>query len=103
LKTGKVRSDKQRIFVFGWMAGSIVESCLVSTLHRPIETNTPKICNLSIIPHQLILSPFLMTPQRHFSFSISEEMDGLMDFLFIRSFFLGIRPLKNTKNHRLKF
>jgi len=36
-----------------------------------------------------------MTSQHHFSFSFSEEMDGLIDFLFVRSLFLDIRPSKN--------
>jgi len=36
-----------------------------------------------------------MTSQRHFSFSFPEEMDGLIDFLFVRSFFLGLQKYQN--------
>jgi len=39
----------------------------------------------------------MMTSQRHFSFPFSEEMDDLIDFLFVRSLFFGIRPSKNIK------
>jgi len=38
-----------------------------------------------------------MTSQQHFSFSFPKEMDGLIDFLFVSSLFLGIRPSKNIK------
>jgi len=31
-----------------------------------------------------------MTLQRHFSFLFPEKMDGLNDFIFVRSLFLGI-------------
>jgi len=42
-----------------------------------------------------------MISQRHFSFP--EEMGGLIDFLFVRSLFLDIRPLKKIKKLILKF
>jgi len=38
-----------------------------------------------------------MTSQRHFSFSFPEEMDGLIDFLFVPSCFSGLQPSKNIK------
>jgi len=38
-----------------------------------------------------------MTSQRHFSFSFPEEMYGSIDFIFVRSLFLGTQPSKNTK------
>jgi len=38
-----------------------------------------------------------MTTQRHFSISFPEEMEGLIDFLFVRSSFLGIQLSKNIK------
>jgi len=40
-----------------------------------------------------------MTSQRHFSFSFPEEIDGLMDFIFVRTrtLFLSKRPSKNIK------
>jgi len=43
-----------------------------------------------------------MASQRHFSFSFPEEMDGLIDFLFVRSLFLGIRPSKNIKKSDIR-
>jgi len=43
-----------------------------------------------------------MTPQRHFSFSFPEEMNGLIDFLFVRSLFLDIRPFKSIKKFETK-
>jgi len=38
-----------------------------------------------------------MTSQRYFLFSFPEEMDGLLDFLFVLSLFLGIQPSRNIK------
>jgi len=39
----------------------------------------------------------------NFSFSFPEEMDGLIDFLFVhRSLFLSIRPSKNIKKSEIK-
>jgi len=43
-----------------------------------------------------------MTSQRHYSFSIPEELDGLIDFVFVRSLFLGIPPLKYIKKSDIK-
>jgi len=42
--------------------------------------------------HRLILAS-----QRHFSFLFPEEMNGLIDFLFVHSLFLDIRPSRNIK------
>jgi len=39
----------------------------------------------------------MLTSQRHFSFLFPEEMDGLIDFIFVRSLLLGIRPSKQIK------
>jgi len=36
-----------------------------------------------------------MTSQRQFKFLFLEEIDGSIDYLFVRSLFLGIRPSKN--------
>jgi len=33
---------------------------------------------------------------------IPEEMDGLIDYLFVRSLFLGIRPSKHIKKSDIK-
>jgi len=60
-----------------------VESTAVSTLHRSIEKNMPKISSLPIFPHLFILALFLMTSQRQFWFSFPEEMDASIDFLFV--------------------
>jgi len=38
----------------------------------------------------------------HFSISLSEEMVGLFDFLFVRSSFLGVRQWKNIKKSDIK-
>jgi len=43
-----------------------------------------------------------MTSQRHFSFTFPKEMDGLIDFLFVSSLFLGIGPSKNMKKLNIK-
>jgi len=43
-----------------------------------------------------------MTLQRYFSFSFPEKMDGLIDFLFVRSLFLGIRPSKTMNKSDIK-
>jgi len=88
-----VKYDIQRI-LFSDQSGE-VESTAVSTLHRSIQKNTQKICNLSIYPHWLILALFLMTSQCHFSFSFPEQMDGWIDFLSVRSLFLDIETSKN--------
>jgi len=37
---------------------------------------------------------------RQFSFFFPEEMDGSIDFLFVRSLFLSKRPSKNCKKIR---
>jgi len=39
-----------------------------------------------------------MTSQRHFFFSFPEEMDGSIDFIFVRSLFFGLRSSKKYKN-----
>jgi len=36
----------------------------------------------------------MMTSQYHFFFSFPEEIDGLIDFLFVRMLFLSVRPSK---------
>jgi len=69
--TKAVKYDIQRIVVLGWKWTAL------STLNRK---NSPKMCNLSIYPHLLIFTLFLMTSQRHFSFFFPEEMNGLIDF-----------------------
>jgi len=58
-----------------------VESIAASTLHRSDEKNLPRIC--IDISTSIYFSPLLMTSMRHFSFSFPEEMDGLIDFLFL--------------------
>jgi len=60
-----------------------VESIVVSTLHSSSEKNTPTMRDLSIFKHRLILALFLMTSQRHFSFSFLEELYGWVDFVFV--------------------
>jgi len=37
-----------------------------------------------------------MTSQCHFSFFFPEEMDGSIDYLFVRGLFLGIGPIKKS-------
>jgi len=57
------------------------------SLHKFMEKkNMPKICNLSIYRHLLILALFLITSQRHFLILFPKEMDGLIDFLLLRVF-----------------
>jgi len=38
-----------------------------------------------------------------FSFPFPEEMDGLIDFLFVRGLFLGNQPSKNIKKSDYNF
>jgi len=65
-----------------------VESIAASTLRISIEKKYAK--NLSIFSHRLILALFLMTSHYHVSFSFPEEIDGSIDFLFVRSFLLSL-------------
>jgi len=37
-----------------------------------------------------------------YSFSFPEEMDALIDFLFVGSLFLSVRPSKNIKKSDIK-
>jgi len=67
---------KNSVFLFLDESGGD-ESIAVSTLHRSIEKNTTNI----------ISSLFLMTSQRLILFSFPEEMDDLIDFIFVRTFF----------------
>jgi len=43
-----------------------------------------------------------MTLHRHFSFFFPEEMDGSLDYPFVRSLFLGIRPSKSIEKSVIK-
>jgi len=61
-----------------------------------------KNCDFLINPYLLILALFFDdVTQRYFSFYIPGEMVGSIDFLFVRSLFLGMRPSKNTKKNVL--